>query len=275
MKLFKKKETFADLEQYQETIELETIDELMEKEIEDDTTQEIPQIIETYPIAFEDEMEEMPLENDFDFFVEKEEPGKQKKLNLPRLLMNIGFGIILLLGIFVTIDVVMVSKFHAGPIFAVQVKKYDDGGTKEYLGIGYKVIKYHQIVGRRDMEIGTWKLTYSTTPVDINDLDFSIQYVLRPEEMGKTYHNKFVRLTSTVKEVSKADNTVTLEYSDEGGKYNTTFICEMNRKADYTKVFDKGDSVSVIGTMREFRVNPNSIRLTDCFAEEMIEINEE
>lgn len=277
MNLFKKKETFADLEQYQDTIELEAIDELMEKELEEDDTQEIPQIIETYPMAFEDEMEEMPLESDFRNFdvVEYEEPEKKKKHNLPRVIMNIAFGIVLLLGIFVTIDVVMVSKFNAGPIFAIPVKTYKDGGTKEYLGIGYKVIKYHQVVGRRDMVIGSWNLKYSTIPVDINDLDFSIQYVLRPEEMGKTYHNQFVRLTSTVKEINKEDNTVTLEYSDEGGKYNTTFICKMNRKADYSKIFNKGDSVCVIGTMKEFKINPNSITLTDCFAEEMIEISEE
>lgn len=275
MKLFKKKETFADLEQYQETIELETIDELMEKEIEDDTTQEIPQIIETYPIAFEDEMEEMPLENDFDFFVEKEEPGKKKKLNLARLLMNIGFGLVLLIGILVTVDVVMVSKFEKGPFFAVQVKEYDDGGTKEYLGIGYKVIKYHQIVGRRDMEIGSWKLNYSTEPVDISDLDFALVYTIDSEKVAKAYHNKFVRLTSTIKKVNKKDNTIILEYFDDGEKYNTTFTCEMANKTDYSDVFDKGDTVSVIGTMKEFKANPNSIRLTNCFAEEMIEINEE
>ncbi|MBQ8131806.1 MAG: hypothetical protein IJ193_04885 [Bacilli bacterium] len=285
MNLFKKKETFEDLEQYQDTIELETIDEIMEKEIEEEKTQEVPQIIETYPVEYKDELEDYPMEEDFNDYPESTESTwddyeeyvekKKKERNLPRILMNIGFGFILLIGILVTIDVVMVSKFEKGPFFAIRTETYKDGGTKVYKGLGYKVIKYNQVIGRRDIEIGTWKLQYNANPIDINDLDFAIDYVKDPEKLAKAYHHKFIRLTSTVKEVNIENNTLTLEYFDEDGKYTLTFICEMAEKDKTLKSFDKGDQVSIIGTMREFEVNPNKIQISGCFAEEYMEISEE
>ena len=41
------------------------------------------------------------------------------------------------------------------PIFCVNIKTYRDGGTKEYIGIGYKVIKYNNNQ-RKDFQIGTF-----------------------------------------------------------------------------------------------------------------------
>ena len=40
----------------------------------------------------------------------------------------------------------------------IRTSIYKDGGTKEYYGLGYKVIKYNQIEGRRDTQIGLWNL---------------------------------------------------------------------------------------------------------------------
>lgn len=45
------------------------------------------------------------------------------------------------------------------PIFCVNIKTYRDGGTKEYIGIGYKVIKYNNNK-RKDFQIGTFFLKY-------------------------------------------------------------------------------------------------------------------
>lgn len=46
------------------------------------------------------------------------------------------------------------------PWFAVEVVTYKDGGTKVYLGLGYKVIRYHVIEGRQDTDFGTWFIQY-------------------------------------------------------------------------------------------------------------------
>ena len=50
--------------------------------------------------------------------------------------------VILVIGILVTIDILLVTKAGVGPFLAIRTKVYDDGGTKEYYGLGYKVIKY-------------------------------------------------------------------------------------------------------------------------------------
>ena len=42
--------------------------------------------------------------------------------------------------VMVTVDVVGVSRYNKGPFFAIKTKTYNDGGTKEYYGIGYKAI---------------------------------------------------------------------------------------------------------------------------------------
>lgn len=49
---------------------------------------------------------------------------------------------------------------NQAPWFAVEVVTYKDGGTKVYLGLGYKVIRYHVIDGRQDTDFGTWFIQY-------------------------------------------------------------------------------------------------------------------
>jgi len=38
--------------------------------------------------------------------------------------------------------------------FCFYTKKYEDGGTIEYIGLGYKIIDYNAIAGREDIELG-------------------------------------------------------------------------------------------------------------------------
>ena len=64
--------------------------------------------------------------------------------------------VIIVLGLLITTDILLVSKAGVGPFLAIRTKVYDDGGTKEYYGLGYKVIKYNQEIGRRDTVLGSW-----------------------------------------------------------------------------------------------------------------------
>ena len=66
--------------------------------------------------------------------------------------------VIIVIASLVTLDITLVTKSNVGPFLAIRTKVYDDGGTKEYYGLGYKVIKYNQKVGRRDTVIGSWSL---------------------------------------------------------------------------------------------------------------------
>lgn len=68
--------------------------------------------------------------------------------------------------VFFTTDY-MLYKFDKRPIFSIPIVVYKDGGTVEYYGPGYKIIKYNRLdeingeSGRKDMEFGLWNLKYS------------------------------------------------------------------------------------------------------------------
>ena len=79
-----------------------------------------------------------------------EEEKKIKKIS------TIVMIVIIVIGVLVTTDILLVSKAHIGPFLAIITKVYNDVGTKEYYGLGYKVIKYNQKVCRRDTVTGSW-----------------------------------------------------------------------------------------------------------------------
>lgn len=63
---------------------------------------------------------------------------KYKKICLMLIIISM-FGLITFL-----IDKKRIEK-DLPPIFVIQIAQYKDGGSKEYLGFGYKIIKYHKI----------------------------------------------------------------------------------------------------------------------------------
>ena len=55
---------------------------------------------------------------------------------------------------------------NKSPIFAIPVIRYKDGGSTEYYGLGYKVIKYVNLTVERGPEVekadfGTWFIRFS------------------------------------------------------------------------------------------------------------------
>lgn len=81
---------------------------------------------------------------------------KNKKIKTLIISLLIIITIIL---IFFAIDVYRLT-IHKEPIFCINTITYRDGGSKEYLGIGYKIIKYNSN-NRQDFEVGTWFLKYN------------------------------------------------------------------------------------------------------------------
>lgn len=45
-------------------------------------------------------------------------------------------------------------KLNKKPIFAKETYQYRDGGTKEYHGLGYRIIKCNTIIGDKSIHIG-------------------------------------------------------------------------------------------------------------------------
>ena len=125
-------------------------------------------------IDFKDEYEDETEYSD-NKDIENELQNKNTNHRMGKILKIIFFILIVFI-LLAILDIILVFYYSKGPFFAIPIKTYDDGGTKEYYGIGYKVIKYNQLQGRRDMEIGTYRLKYNATPIEIESLDLSIEF---------------------------------------------------------------------------------------------------
>ena len=172
----------------------------------------------------------------------------------------------------IAIDVICVARYDVGPFFAIPLKKYDDGGTKAYYGIGYKVIKYNQIQGRRDRELGFWSLKYNTDPITLQDIDLAIEMNNNEIETYQKYYKKFVRIISTLEKVNKEKHQITIGYKDEDGKYSLDIICDIVDDQTNLDSLEEGKEITIIGTIKDFKVKTakkrNRLYIKNCFAEQ-------
>lgn len=170
------------------------------------------------------------------------------------------FLILVMAGAFLVVfDVVMVTKFNVGPIFAIKVKTYNDGGTREYAGIFYKVIKYKQTNGRHDMVLGSYKLSYSGEVYKKSVLDLAILY--RDDFTNfSLLEGKYVVVTGKVLRVSKEKQVVKLIYEDSDNKYQTIVTFKMDKDANYDEL-KKGNTVKIAGVLDDYSDNKQGINI--------------
>ena len=218
------------------------------------------EILQSYETIQEKEEDEEL--DDYEDFVDE---GLLERNRRRQRIRNIIFAIILILIILITIDVIAVVNFNKGPFFAIPGVQYKDGGTREYYGLGYKVISYHQVQGRRDKELGFWNLEYNTNAITIKDVDLAIGMVDK-EEFYQKYHKKFVRIISTLHGVNTNSHQITLGYIDEDGKYTLDIICNMVEDQSNLDIFEVEKPITIIGTVKERR--NQTIYISNCFAEQ-------
>lgn len=80
------------------------------------------------------------------------------------VILSVIAAVCILGGIFYSVDKKRISS-NEEPIFAVRVFTLKDGGTKEYYGLGYKIIKYNKMgengkIEKDNWEIGSFMLKY-------------------------------------------------------------------------------------------------------------------
>ena len=196
---------------------------------------------------------------------------KNKKIKRAKLIINIVCSIIVILVLMVGIDVIGVTRYNVGPFFAIPTKTYKDGGTKEYVGLGYKVIKYNQLQGRRDKELGTWGLKYDIDPITVKDVDLALEFADNAEAYKK-YDGEFVRIIGTLLKVDQKNNKITMGYLDEGGKYSLEINCKIVKDQTNLDTLEKGKEITIIGVVKDYKVKsknkPNSLYIKNCFAEQ-------
>lgn len=227
-------------------------------------------------ITYEDDNEddepiltEIISEDEEDF---EEEPKKKRNKKLIFRIINVLFAIIFISMIMIATDVICVARYNRGPFFAIPLHTYNDGGSKAYYGIGYKVIKYHQTQGRRDKEIGTWFLKYNAEPTTLQDIDLAIELNSDGINTYKKYYKKFVRVISTLKKVDEKNNKIILGYTDEDKKYSLEINCSMVKEQKNLDDFKLDEEITIIGTLTNFKGKTdkkvNRIYIDNCFAEQ-------
>ena len=78
-------------------------------------------------------------------------------------------GVIIILGlIFFAVDYSRVQK-QEKPIFGIRYAIANDGGTEEYLGLGYNVIDFNRLNGYDEMKIGSWFMKYEDFENEYNN----------------------------------------------------------------------------------------------------------
>ncbi len=201
----------------------------------------------------------------------EENPKNRNSSKLVHFL-NILFVIIIIALLMIATDIICVSKYNIGPFFAIPTHTYKDGGTKEYYGLGYKVIKYHQVQGRKDTEIGLWSLKYNIEPTTIKSVDLAIEFYNDEAKTYKKYYKKFVRVVSTLEKIDEKNNTITLSYIDEGKKYSLDIECNMASKNSNIDKLEKGKEVTIIGTVNKYDFKSSKkvgkLYINNCFAEQ-------
>ena len=233
--------------------------------MEKERLEEVIEEVELQEEKKEDTLDE--LFNDEEEYVFED----KKKINKAKLIINIVFSIILILILMVAIDLIAVTRFDKGPFFAIPTKTYKDGGTKEYLGLGYKVIKYNQLQGRRDRELGSWSLKYDIEPITAEAVDLALAFA-EDENTYSKYDKEFVRIVGTLKKVDTKNNKITMGYIDEGGKYTLDIVCDVVADQTNLDTFEKGKEITIIGKVVDFKAktkkNANTLYIENVFAEQ-------
>ena len=160
--------------------------------------------------------------------------------------------VVFVLGGLIALDIILVTKANVGPFLAIRTKVYDDGGTEEFYGIGYKVIKYHQEEGRQDTVLGSWGLKYSVTPIAISCEDLAFE--LRNNSSAyQNYQGQYMQIGGEIFRIDEEESLITLQYLDTvGGEYSLDVEFSMDESVDLSD-YEEGDMITLVGTVYDYQ----------------------
>ncbi len=118
-----------------------------------------------------------------------------KKLKNVLIIILILVALVLLVLTFFLVDSSR-AKNGQKPIFCIKRPgEYLDGGTKEYYGLGYKVICFHTIGGYNEVKIGSFKMQYNDFDEEIND--FLSKVVIESEPLEENESKEYMEIEGT------------------------------------------------------------------------------
>ncbi len=142
---------------------------------------------------------------------------KVLKIGIIVLVVIIGCGII-----FGSIDKKRALE-NKRPIFAVRTAIYKDGGSKEYMGLGYKVIVFNTLCGYKEVKFGSWQMNINDFNQEVTDYCSKNEHKLDGEANSLDTVKDKVRLEvkeGTLKKtkatfILKNDSDVNITYGNE------------------------------------------------------------
>lgn len=171
----------------------------------------------------------------------------------------------LVLGTLIFIDILVANYASVGPFLAVKVKTHNDGGTKEYYGLGYKVIKYRVKDGRNTTVVGSWTLKYDPTSKATTVEELGISFRNNTKETLKDSYKQFFIVTGKIDSIDKANKKVVLIYEDkDGGNYTTKAELYL-KNISKLKKYSKGDTITISGTFVKYTPKTNDVTRTITF----------
>ena len=171
----------------------------------------------------------------------------------------------LVLGTLIFIDILVANYTNAGPFLAVKVKTHNDGGTKEYYGLGYKVIKYKVKDGRNTTVVGSWTLKYDPTTKATTVEELGISFRNNTKEALKNSYKQFFIVTGKIDSIDKTNKKVVLIYEDKDGGNYTTKAEFYLKNISKLKNYSKGDTITISGTFTKYTPKKNNIVRTLSF----------
>lgn len=171
----------------------------------------------------------------------------------------------LVLGTLIFIDILVANYTNVGPFLAVKVKTHNDGGTKEYYGLGYKVIKYKVKDGRNTTVVGSWTLKYDPTSKASTVEELGISFRNNTKEALKNSYKQFFIVTGKIDSIDKTNKKVVLIYEDKDGGNYTTKAEFYLKNISKLKNYSKGDTITISGTFTKYTPKKNNIVRTLSF----------
>lgn len=171
----------------------------------------------------------------------------------------------LVLGTLIFIDILVANYTNVGPFLAVKVKTHNDGGTKEYYGLGYKVIKYRVKDGRDTTVVGSWTLKYDPTTKATTVEELGISFRNNTKEALKDSYKQFFIVTGKIDSIDKTNKKVVLIYEDKDGGNYTTKAEFYLKNISKLKNYSKGDTITISGTFTKYTPKKNNIVRTLSF----------
>lgn len=140
-----------------------------------------------------------------------------------KILLSIILTIVMISLVFFLIDFSRISK-QEKPLFCIKNPTgiIKDGGTIEYIGLGYKVIDFNRVGGFDEMKIGTWFMQYDDFKEEYETYENKHQNVIPSYQGNRDMLNEITEIPSQGEEPNSSRTLEKVEMKIKEGTLTKT-----------------------------------------------------